>query len=269
MSLYARLDWLFLTRDPGTFLMWSVSDIVLNIASVTGMFLISVRFSGVGVWSQPEFVFMLGYGAIVEGLVNLFFGYNVSFISRRLGRGQLDHTLIQPQPLWVSLLTEGFSPAYGLPTLVPGGILLGWGLNRMYLHPGAGWFGLLVLNFVASVTIVMSFQFSWGSLAFWAPRAAEEINSSTNQMLAGLKSYPLNGLAPAVRIGLLTALPVGFVAWAPAGALIHVHGHGPGVWTTVLAAVFFAVPALLIFHIGLRHYESRGAQRYSDFGHRR
>ena len=110
MALYARMDWLFLTRDPASFLMWNVSDVVLSIASVAAMFLLAARFSGIGAWSQPQIVFMLGYAALVEGLVNLFFGYNVSFISRRLGRGQLDHTLIQPQPLWMSLIDGGIQP---------------------------------------------------------------------------------------------------------------------------------------------------------------
>jgi ABC-2 type transport system permease protein len=262
------MDWLFLTRDPGRFLMWTISDTALNIASVSGMLLIAARFSGIGVWSEAQFVFMLGYAALVEGLVNLFFGYNISFISRRLGRGQLDHTLIQPQPLWMSLLTEGFSPAFGLPTMVPGAIMVGWAIKRLHFHVDPFWTGVAVMNLAASVTIVMSFQFAWGSLAFWAPKAAEEINSSTNQMLSGLKSYPLSGLSTLVRMGLLTVLPVGFVAWAPAGALMRVAGHGFGAWSTPAAAGCFAAPAILLFRTGLSHYARNGSQRYSDFGHR-
>ena len=50
--------------------------------------------------------------------MNMFFGYNVLTISRRLGRGQLDHTLVQPQPIWLSLLTEGFMPFSGSPVLL-------------------------------------------------------------------------------------------------------------------------------------------------------
>src|SRR5258708_27375293 len=108
---------------------------------------------------------MLGYAALVEGLVNPFFGYNVSFISRRLGRGQLDHTLIQPQPLWLSLLTEGFSPAFGFPTLVPGIAMVGWALARMRFMLNVNWVGMLLVELAASVVVVMSFQFAWGSLA--------------------------------------------------------------------------------------------------------
>ena len=74
----------------------------------------------------PQVLFMLGYATVVSGLMNMFFGYNVLFISRRLGRGQLDHTLIQPQPIWLSLLTEGFMPFSGSPMLLPGIALMVW-----------------------------------------------------------------------------------------------------------------------------------------------
>lgn len=268
MRLYARMDWLFLTRDLGMFLTWCVADTVLNVASVSGMLLIAARFSGIGAWSQAQFVFMLGYAALVEGLVNLFFGYNISFISRRLGRGQLDHTLIQPQPLWISLLTEGFSPAFGLPTLLPGLGMIAWAMHKLTWHAGSGWVMLFLTNLASSIVVVMSFQFAWGSLAFWSPRSAEEISTSTNQMIAGLKSYPLDGIGLALRIGLLTLLPVGFVAWAPAGALMHVAGHRPSIWATPAAAACFALPASIIFSCGLKHYARTGSQRYSAFGHR-
>ena len=58
-------------------------------------------------------LFLLGYALLVRGVIDTFFNYNVAFISRRIGRGQLDHMLVQPQPLWMALLTEGFAPFSG------------------------------------------------------------------------------------------------------------------------------------------------------------
>ena len=50
-------------------------------------------------------------------------------------------------------------------------------LWRLLLLPGALW---LIL---------------WGSLAFWAPRAAEELNSSTFELSNQLAPFPLDGAA--------------------------------------------------------------------------
>ena len=75
------------------------------------------------------------------------------------------------------------------------------------------WLAALVVNLVASAAIVLAFNYLWGSLAFWAPRGAEEINSSSTHLLDGLKPFPLDGLGSAPLVGLLTVVPSGFVGW--------------------------------------------------------
>jgi len=262
---YARMDLLLLARDLRSFLVWSLSDAITNVASVTGMLFLAARFQGIGVWTQPQIVFMLGYAALVEGLGSLFFNYNVLHISRRIGRGQLDHVLIQPQPLWMTLLTEGFSPAFSLPMVVPGMGMLLWAYPR--LSEGIS-FPAFALNLFASTTVLLGFQFLWGSLAFSAPRAAEEINSSTLDLMNQLKQYPLNGAGGLLRFGLLTLLPVGFLAWVPCQALLGMDRSGWGIFKTPLAALLFGLLAAAAFGKGMRYYARTGSQRYSDLGHR-
>ncbi|HLK60089.1 MAG TPA: ABC-2 family transporter protein [Chthonomonadaceae bacterium] len=266
---YGRMDFLMITRDLKTFLSWTVADGLLNIAAVSGMLLLAQRFAGIGPWSKDQVIFLLGYGALTDGLVGTVFSYNVAFISRRIGRGQFDHTLIQPQPIWLSLLTEGFSPAYGLSTLLPGLGLMLWASRHLPLAASPAWLLLVALNLVSSALIVMAFQFLWGSLAFWSPRAAEEVNSATMRLIVQLKSYPLDGRSGVLTGGLLTLLPVGFVAWLPCRALLGLDKAVGAVWMTPLAALGFLALATLIFRQGMKQYGRTGSQRYSLFGHRR
>jgi ABC-2 type transport system permease protein len=268
-KVYAYLDILLLTRDLKTFLMWYLSDMVMNAAAVTGMLLLAERFAGIGIWTKYQVLFMLGYAAVVGGIIATFFSYNVSMISRRLGRGQFDHTLIQPQPIWMSLLTEGFSPTFGTAMLLPGIGLMLWAGSRLALPVSLAWIGLLGLSLLASTTVVLAFQFLWGSLAFWAPRAAEEISSSSMQLIEQLKAFPLDGLGAALAGGLLTILPVGFVGWYPCRALLGLDRTLWGPWITPAAALGFAALAALVFARGRRHYGRVGSQQYSSFGHRR
>ncbi|MCW3055237.1 MAG: hypothetical protein JWN14_4407 [Chthonomonadales bacterium] len=264
-GVYARMDLLLLTRDLKSFLVWSLSDAITNVAAVTGMLFLAARFQGIGSWTQPQIVFMLGYAALVEGLGSLFFNYNVLHISRRIGRGQLDHVLIQPQPLWMALLTEGFSPAFSLPMVVPGIGMLLWAYPRLTESVSFPAFGL---NLVSSTVVLLGFQFLWGSLAFSAPRAAEELNSSTLDLMNQLKQYPLNGTGGLLRFGLLTLLPVGFLAWVPCQALLGMDGSSWGIVKTPLAALVFSLLAAAAFGKGMRYYARIGSQRYTDFGHR-
>jgi ABC-2 type transport system permease protein len=267
-KLYAVLDFAFLMADLKLALTWYISDGIVNLASVTATLLLADRFAGIGAWGRYEVVFMLGYATVVSGLMNMLFGYNVLTISRRLGRGQLDHTLIQPQPIWLSLLTEGFMPFSGSPMLLPGIALLVWSAGQLALAITPGWLALLALNLAASSVIVLAFSFLWGSLAFWAPRAAEEVSSSSITLLYQLKAFPLDGLGPLLLSGMLTVLPVGFVAWYPCRALLGLDSSGWAGWATPLAALIFAIVTSWIFRKGMHYYGHTGSQRYSSLGHR-
>ena len=266
--LYAWMDFTWMTRDLKFFLTYFISDSVINVAAVGSTFLLAERFGGIGAWTRDDVLFMLGYGILVGGLVFTFFGYNVSQISRRVGRGQLDHALIQPQPIWVGLLTDGFNPFGGSAGMLPGLALLVWGGRRLALTPTPGWWALFAINLVASCAVVLAFSFLWGSLAFWAPRTAEEINSSTMRMVDQLKTFPLDGVGAGLATGMLTALPVGFVAWFPCRALLGLDPNPYAGGVTPLAAIVFVIIAVLVFRKGMQHYGRTGSQRYLSMGHR-
>lgn len=262
------MDVLWITRDLKTFLGWSISDTLLNIGGLLGLLLLAERFAGIGPWTKPQVLFLLSYSAVAGGLIDTFFNYNVAFISRRIGRGQLDHLLIQPQPLWMALITEGFCPFSGAVIMIPGLLLMAWATPRLHVVLGPLWYIALIVNMVASAAVNIAFQFLWGSLAFWAPRGAEEINSSTSRLLGQLRAYPLDGLGPALTGGLLAVLPVGFLGWFPSRALLGLDRNPFSLWMTPLAALGFVAIAVAAFQKGMKYYGRTGSQRYLRFGHR-
>jgi ABC-2 type transport system permease protein len=266
---YGRLDVLWMLRDLGSFAGYAFAETVKVLAAITTMLLLAERFDGVGPWTQSQVVFLLGFAVTANGLVDTLFGYNVAFISRRIGRGQLDHVLVQPQPMWLTLLTEGFSPAAGLPVLVAGVLLLVWGTAASAASTSPAWLGMLALNLAASCLIVLSFAYVIGSLAFWAPRAAEEINSSSWQLITQLRSFPLDGVGPPLLGGLLTVVPAGFAAWYPSRALLGLDPWSLSLVVTPVASLAFAFVALWVFRAGMAHYAYTGSQRYLSYGHRR
>ncbi|HEU5315415.1 MAG TPA: ABC-2 family transporter protein [Chloroflexota bacterium] len=266
---FGRLDALWMIRDLGSFAGYAFSEGLKVLAAIATMLLLSERFDGVGPWTQPQVVFLLGFAVTANGMIDDLFGYNVAYISRRIGRGQLDHVLMQPQPMPLTLLTEGFSPAAGLPVLGTGLLLLAWGIGGTAAPASPLWFALLALNLGASCVVILAFAYAVGSLAFWAPRAAEEINSSSWSLITQLRAFPLDGVRPALLGGLLSVVPAGFAAWYPCRALLGLDHWRPSVVVTPLAAVAFALVALWIFRTGMAHYLDTGSQRYLSYGHRR
>jgi ABC-2 type transport system permease protein len=267
--LYGYLDVAWMLRDLGQFVSYAVSDVITVMGAITAMLLLAERFQGIGPWTREMVVFLLGYAVMVNGVLDTLFGYNVVYISRRIGRGQLDHILVQPQPMWLTLLTEGFSPCAGLPIFLTGLGLFLWGGWASGIAVTPQWLLLFALNFAGSCAIVFWFTYAVGSLAFWAPRAAEEINSSTWKLFGQLRTFPLDGVAPLMLTGLMTAVPVGFVTWYPSRSLLGLEEAPLAAFVTPLAAVAFSAAGLAIFRHGLGHYVRSGSQRYLDYGHRR
>jgi ABC-2 type transport system permease protein len=266
--LYGRMDFLWVVRGLRAALAWYASDLLGTVAAVTATFLLAERFDGIGSWSKSEVLFMLGFALTARGLLDLFFGMNIAMISRRLGRGQLDHMLIQPWPLWVTVLSEGFAPFSGSGIVIAGVALLSWSTARLELLVTPLWLALVAVNVLAAAAILMSFSYLWGSVAFWAPRGAEEINSQSMRLMDQLRVFPLDGLGGAMQIGLLSVVPVGFVAWFPSRALLHLDGAGSAL-VTPLASLAFAALAAGVFKKGLEHYGRTGSVRYLSHGHRR
>ncbi len=266
--VYAYLDFMWMTRDLRYFLIIAISDVMMTLGMITGMLLLAERFNGIGAWSKDEMLFLLGYSSLVRGFINVFFGFNIFHISRRVGRGQLDHTLIIQQPLWLSFLTEGFTPCQSSLTLFPGIVLLVWSSHQLHLHIGAGWLASLGVQLLSSTVLMIAFAFLCGSVAFWAPRAGEEINSSIDRAIEGLKVFPLDGVGPLLLTGLTTVFPIAFLSWYPSRILLGIEHHPWGSWLTPLVAGICATLAAGIFSRGLRYYVNTGSQRYYDRGHR-
>ena len=266
--LYATLDILFITRSAGTAIPWYFSDIIIGLAAITTTFLLAERFGGIGPWSQAQVVFLLGYALTVRGSINTCSTTTWPTSAASIGRGQLDHMLIQPQPLWMALLTEGFVPVTGGAMLVPGVGLLVWSAcaGARHLARLAGrccWH-----NLVASIAVVMAFNYAWATLAFWAPRARrgdQPLDLEPADATAGVST---RGAAAVALGGLLTIVPVGLVAWLPSRALLGIEMPDWGLASCRWPALLLSWLAVAIFMRGLTHYGRTGSTRYLPWGHR-
>ena len=263
--VYARMDLLWFLRDLRYCLLQMAADLVSAAACVSGIFLLAARFDGLGGMSQPEVLFLLGYATLVDGVYMLLFANNnAGQISRVIGRGQLDHCMLQPVPLWVQLLACGFAPVSGCSLLLCGAGVTAW---------AAAWGGLrvnallLALCALCSCAVIVSVVYLISCLAFYAPVAAEEIAMEARGLFGEMKGYPLGGLPGAFQALLCTLAPVALTGWAPVRLLLG--QAAPIGWLMLpLSAATAIVLMCCAFRKGLRYYATCGCSRYSGFGHR-
>ncbi len=267
--LYARMDLNWILQDFGTALVVFLSDTANNLAAISGILLLAVRFGGVGGLSPDEVLFLMGFFEMADGLgYMLFGGFNVMNISRRVGRGQLDHMLIQPRSLLIQMLTEGFTPASGSNGFLMGVILTVIACRRLRMAVTPLWFGMLLLYLAVHIALKMAQSFLYGSLAFYRPVACEEISSMIIDLNNQLGRFPLFGLPKWLLAVLHTALPVGLMAYLPALALLRELGAGMELALPVSVTAAFVLAAVACFRRGLRHYAQFSCNRYREMGHR-
>jgi len=266
--LYGRMDLNWVLQDFRAALIVMIAELINNLTAVSGILLLAVRFGGAGGLTADEVLLMLGFFELADGLCYMLFGnYNVLHISRRVGRGQVDHMLIQPRPLVVQLLTEGFMPASG-----SGGFLLGLALTilawaRLGLAVTPLRLALLLGYILCHIVLTLGQSFLFGAVAFWSPVASEELSTLALDLNGQLGRFPLFGLPRWLLALLGTVLPVGLLAYLPSLALL---GRVTG-WPLALPALVaagFALAALGCFRAGLRHYLQYSCNRYKGMGHR-
>lgn len=264
---YARLDLTWFLRDTRYCLLQVVCDLICAACSVAGVFLLSIQFDGFGGMAQEEVLFMLGYSTMVDGVFFLFFiGNNTGHISRIIGRGQLDHCMIQPVPIWIQLFAQGFCPFSCSSMLMAGIGLTVYSIKRLGVPVSGGWILMMIISVISSTAIILAFTFIISCTAFYAPVAAEEISGVSLELFNSLKTYPLGGM-PGIWQGLLcTILPIGLTAWYPSVVLLGGDVRFPAF--TLIAASLLILGAALLFRKGMKYYAKNSSPRYSGFGHR-
>ena len=266
LGIYARMDLASLMRDGKFMALVIAADLISNISAVSGIFLLAWKFGGIGGMDRFEVLFMLAYGNIVMGFLNMMGGCNALFPSRIIGRGQWEHMFIMPLPYGVQL-TVGIFPFTGSSTLLSGVGLLIVALCNMKTSLPWWWPGLLVMLLAVSMVIVVSLSYLLSSLAFYAPVQCEEISSTVIYSVERTMTFPLSGMPAYIRYPLLTLFPAGLTAWFPTMILLGKTTAFETFYPTVFA-LFAALTAAYFFKKGFRYYVKKGINRYVSGGHR-
>lgn len=268
-GISAKMDLVWLLRDTKFAVTAILADIIANVSVVSGVYLIALRFGGIGGMSVDEVLFMMAYSTITTGVFILFGSSNNIHISRIIGRGQLEHLFMQPLTLKTQLISSGFVPFTGCSNFIIGCVLLSVAVGRLGLHVTFGWMLWLIIYILMTMIVVVARAYLVSSAAFYAPSAAEEIASTAIEGTWQLSTFPLSGMPVFIQLPLLTLLPEGMLAWFPSLCLLgkaplHLTEYYPLVY-----ALIFALAAGFVFRKGLNYYVTKGSNRYLPYGFRR
>lgn len=207
------------------------------------------RFKDVRGWELSDMFIVFGVSASAFGLAGMLFG-NAFNLSEIISGGRLDYYLSLPRPTLLHTLASHMIPSsvgdflYGFISYLASGHFTWGGLGRLLIA-----IVLASLVFIAYLVIVQS-------LTFWMGTGATLTNLATNAIVT-FAIYPITLFGQGTRFILFIIIPAAFMGAVPAGFVQEFS------WTTlglmILGAVGFLALSILIFHLGLRHYESGSA----------
>lgn len=207
------------------------------------------RFKEIRGWQIQDMVLLFGIVAAGYGLGVYLFG-NVLNLADMIAKGQLDYYLALPQPVLIHALAS-HSIVSGMGDFIYG--ILSFALVGK-LDPGA-WARFGIGVFLA-MTIFIAFMTLVQSLAFWLGSSDMLSRQAINAMLT-FSLYPTTLFDGSARFILFTIIPAGFVGALPAEFVRSMS------WTSftelLLASTVIIALSLVVFHSGLKRYESGSA----------
>ncbi len=269
LAISAKMYLVWLLPDPKYAIAGIIADIIGNLAVVSSVFLVAVRFGGIGGMSSDEVLFMMVYSTMVTGIFTMFGSGNNIHISRIIGRGQLEHLFIQPLSVRMQLATCGFSPFTGGSNFLVGLILLVIAVRRLELVVTPFWILSLIAYILTTMTVIVARAYLVSSTAFYAPVAAEEIATTAIDDTWFLSTFPLSGMPAYIQLPLITFLPEGLMAWFPSLCLLGRPPLGFSAYYPMLFALVIALVASYVFKKGMNYYVVKGSNRYVPYGFRR
>ena len=207
------------------------------------------RFKEVHGWTLHDMILLFAIVGTGLGLTMMLFG-NCNQIARIVAAGDLDRYLSLPRPILLHVLASRSSvPSLGDFTfgLIWFGIAgdFSWGHIGRFLLATC----LVACTFTAVLVLV-------NSLVFWLGRSEILAEQFLNAMIT-FSLYPGTLFDGAARFFLFTLVPAGLTGALPVEMLRHFE-LAKLAWLCLGAGIFVTL-AILVFHGGLRRYESGSA----------
>ena len=203
-----------------------------------------------GGWDRDDIRVFLGMAFVTDAFMMTWLGQTWHF-GDDLKAGNLDTFRLRPGPVWFTYSFQLFSPEGLTNGLVAGAILV----HALAAHPEvalAHW--LLVLPALAvactaQIALVVLFQ----GLEFWVVNA--DLARFFNNVFTQIADRPLDVYPRGMKRVFTWLLPLGALAWFPAGLVVGRHGAVFALVYTVVV-LLFARLAVAVFERGMRRYES-------------
>ena len=217
------------------------------------------RFESIEGWGIADMALLYGMRLVAHGLWLVPFN-QMDWFSDYVREGSFDRFLVRPVNPLVQLLTTRiqFSP-FG--DLLSGLVVMVAAMAAVDVEWTWWSIAYLVLALIGGALIEGGFQLALSSVAFRTVKA-DQVKFTVDSVFNLFGNYPAKVFGPVGQWTLTAVVPVVFVAYLPASALLGrattTGLHPVVVWLSPLAGVVVAVLSHRVWRTMLRSYQSSG-----------
>lgn len=232
-----------------------ISFAISEAISLATIYLIVGTVPSLGIWSFEALAFLFGFVLIPKALDHIFTDDLWILAYWAIRHGDLDIYLTRPLNPLYQFVAKTFKWD-GIGELIVGIVVMG------IFAPQAGivWtFGNAMGLIVCALLGIFCFtgiKLLFASLAFWVKNAGIFLNTIYN--LSNYAKYPVRYMGKAFASIMFYVIPFGLFLYYPVECLID----GSNIWWSVLwsavGAMILMTLALLLWHTGIRRYDSAG-----------
>lgn len=240
-----------------SFLLLSIGQFFVPFFVFIGLVLMFARFEMISGWEFREVALIFGTThmafAITECLVRGFDSFSSLVVS-----GDFDRLLLRPLPTAIQVLGSRFEFTR-IGRLIQGMIVLGYAL----ISGNIDWTFLKIICLIGmilgGVFIYTGLMIIFATLSFWTIEGLE-ISSIFTDGGREMSQYPLVIYAKPIRKFFTYVVPFAVVNYLPLMYLLGREGYTHPIYALIpFSAVFFLIPSIVVWNIGVKHYQSTGS----------
>lgn len=251
-----RSDWQYRT----SFITFAMGQALVTTLDIVTIALVLRLVPALGGWTATEVAFLYGLASVPFGVADLV----VSAVERvgvYVQAGTFDRLLLRPVPALLQISALEFELRRA-GKIVPPMVVLIWAVPNVDVDWSPGSIALLALALVCGTIIYSALWILSAALSFWLVATKEATYAATyGGQFAN--QYPLHLYRGWIRAVLGWAIPLGFVAYVPAVALLDAANPlALPPWLIYLSAPVAATVlglSILAWTVGIRHYQSTGS----------
>jgi ABC-2 type transport system permease protein len=237
------------------FFIGSVSTMILQIASLSAIWVVMRQIPSLNGWNFYEVILIYGLLTMGESITHMFADNLWTIGWNYVRSGDFDRFLVRPINPLFHLLADRFCHD-GIGNLITGGVLVTVSLRTLGIPITPFTVLYLIVSTISGGIIFIALNLITATTVFWITEPIPVIQVVFNT--SEFAKYPLNIYHSAIRILLTWLIPYGFVSFYPASYLLG-RDAGPIVWLGPIVALLFMFIAYRVWSVGLRHYSGTGS----------